>query len=64
MRLHGPFGLAATVVLILHGATALHAQGTAATGLIDGRVRSGPTQQPIANATVRVGWHRAGGRER
>jgi hypothetical protein len=30
----------------------LHSQ--APTGLIDGRVRSGPTQQPIANATVRV----------
>ena len=31
----------------------LHAQASA-TGLIDGRVRAGPTQQPIRNASVRV----------
>jgi hypothetical protein len=32
----------------------LLAQAPVATGLIDGRVRAGPTTQPIANATVRV----------
>lgn len=31
------------------------AQGNTPTGLIDGRVRSGPTQQPIRGASIRVG---------
>ena len=35
--------------------TAAAAQGAAPTGLIDGRVRSGPTQQPISGAVIRVG---------
>lgn len=43
------------VVAVLAGADLLLAQGEVATGLIDGRVRSGPTQQPIGNATIRVG---------
>jgi outer membrane receptor protein involved in Fe transport len=40
------------VVSLLHSPL-LRAQ-TGATGLIDGSVRSGPTQQPISGATVRV----------
>ena len=33
----------------------LRGQSDAPTGLIDGRIRSGPTQQPIAGASIRVG---------
>lgn len=34
---------------------ALSSAQPVATGLVDGRVRAGPTQQPIANASIRVG---------
>jgi hypothetical protein len=53
MKLRRVFASAlATSTLLLP--RALFAQGSTPTGLIDGRVRSGPTTQPIANATVRV----------
>ncbi|MDZ7630017.1 MAG: carboxypeptidase regulatory-like domain-containing protein [Gemmatimonadaceae bacterium] len=49
-------GVAALMIAALAGTPChLRAQDVAATGLIDGRVRAGPTQQPIANATIRVG---------
>jgi outer membrane receptor protein involved in Fe transport len=35
--------------------SSLRAQTVAPSGLVDGTVRAGPTQQPIANATIRVG---------
>ncbi len=53
MRIGALHALTAAGTLLLVAAHQLEAQ-TGATGLIDGRVRSGPTQQPIANATVRV----------
>lgn len=40
---------------LLVGAPVVQAQETTRTGLIDGRVRSGPTQQPIEGASIRVG---------
>lgn len=43
-----------SLTLSLLVAAPLFAQQEPRTGLIDGRVRSGPTQQPIANASVRV----------
>jgi len=39
---------------LLIAANTLCAQSVAPTGLIDGTVRAGPTQQPIANAIIRV----------
>ncbi len=44
------------LLLLVSGARGLSAgaQSAPQTGLIDGSVRSGPTQQPIANATIRV----------
>lgn len=39
---------------LLFAASTLSAQSVAPTGLVDGSVRAGPTQQPIANATIRV----------
>ncbi len=53
MRVGALHALTAAATLLLAAANRLDAQ-SGATGLIDGRVRSGPTQQPIANATVRV----------
>lgn len=40
---------------VLHYAPPLIAQVAGPSGLIDGRVRSGPTQQPITGASIRVG---------
>ena len=45
----------AWLIFSLASASSLAAQALAPSGVIDGRVRSGPTQQPIANATIRVG---------
>jgi TonB dependent receptor/Carboxypeptidase regulatory-like domain/TonB-dependent Receptor Plug Domain len=42
------------VVVLVCAARAASAQDGRATGAIDGRVRSGPTQQPVANATIRI----------
>jgi TonB dependent receptor/Carboxypeptidase regulatory-like domain/TonB-dependent Receptor Plug Domain len=50
MRLYGLFAVA-----LLSAPMRLAAQGEGASGIVDGRVRSGPTQQPVANATIRVG---------
>ncbi len=47
--------LHAAVIMLVCAARAVSAQEARASGVIDGRVRSGPTQQPIANATIRVG---------
>ena len=44
-----------TIVTFAVTARASVAQGATPTGLIDGRVRSAPTQQPIRSATIRVG---------
>lgn len=40
---------------LLSAASVAQAQDAARTGLIDGRVRSGPTQQPIEGSSIRVG---------
>ena len=47
------FPIAISIAVVV--APSLAAQPVSASGVIDGRVRSGPTQQPIANATIRVG---------
>lgn len=43
-----------SVVALVSCASALRAQPTVSTGVIDGTVRAGPTQQPIVSASVRV----------
>lgn len=47
-------GLLLPALICAMAPVVLSAQGNAPTGLIDGRLRSGPTQQPIGGATIRV----------
>ncbi len=47
-------GLLLPALLCAMAPVVLSAQSDVPTGLIDGRVRSGPTQQPIGGATIRV----------
>ncbi len=45
----------ALAIICISCATVLQAQIELPSGLVDGSVRSGPTQRPIENATIRVG---------